>query len=87
MKLSERLEAERDAWRGTKFGDDICELLDEAAELARRVEVAPVVEMPSRPGPALQGASLVIGAAAAERMRLAGQRVRLVPEDGQGEES
>ena len=93
MKLSERLEA---ACTGVLVAeatgnldivtDAVNKLLDaarEAAALARRVEGAAVVEMPSRPGPALQGSSLVIGAAAAERMGLAGQRVRIVPEDGQ----
>lgn len=29
--LIERLQLKRDVWRGTEFGDDICELLDEAA--------------------------------------------------------
>lgn len=29
--LIKRLELKRDVWRGTEFGDDICELLEEAA--------------------------------------------------------
>lgn len=99
-KLSERLEAEaartKPTWTKaptmnppTKPVHDarVQALLREAAEMARRVEGAAVVEMPSRSGPALQGASLVIGAAAAERMELAGQRVRLVPEPPGQEDS
>ena len=39
--LIERLQLKRDVWRGTEFGDDICELLDEAADAleAMRAEV------------------------------------------------
>lgn len=81
--LSERLELKRDAWRGTEFGDDICELLDEAAELARRVEDAPVVEIDSEAG---EDVRLIAEGGPLDRMTTSvrvigmhGQRVRLVP--------
>lgn len=40
-ELIERLQLKRDVWRGTEFGDDICELLEEAADTleALRAEV------------------------------------------------
>jgi hypothetical protein len=53
-------------------------LLAELCRLALEVMDAPEVEMPSRRGPRFDGPTLTIGTAAAEKMGLAGQRVRLV---------
>jgi len=83
VKLSERLE------KAARGGDTLASnvsnaLLREAAALARRVEDAEAIEMPSRRGPALSGPTLMISTSAAERMGLDGQRVRLVPDAGQG---
>lgn len=93
MKLSERLEA---ACTGVLVAgatgnldtvtDAVNKLLDaarEAAALARRVEEAAKIDMPSRIGPRADGARLVITAKAAERLGIDGRTCRLVPEDRQ----
>ncbi|KAF1698316.1 hypothetical protein CSC62_05245 [Pseudoxanthomonas jiangsuensis] len=80
-KLSERIRSEMGCWPSTS---SLAAVLRECEELARRVEWAPVIELPTRPGPALYGATLTISAAAAERWGLDGKRVRLVPEAGKG---
>lgn len=85
MKLSERLD---DAWRKLYAdGDehDVCDTIAEAAELARRVEGAPSVE--------ITACNQIEGArdfdygdmAAAVQKFDAGQRVRIVPEQGEEE--
>lgn len=63
-------------------------LLREAAELARRVEGAPVVEIDSEGG---EDVRLIAEGGPLDRMTTSvsvigmhGQRVRIVPEDGQG---
>lgn len=48
------------------------------AKLRAEIAGAPVVEMPSRPGPKFHGPHLTITTNAAERMGLAGQRVALL---------
>lgn len=89
MKLSERLEAEADLIHNNGITRKlprhrVAALLREAAELARRVEGAPSVE--------ITACNQIEGArdfdygdmVAAVQKFYAGQRVRLVPEAGQG---
>ena len=78
MKLSERLEDYADGHRRL-YGDDsrLAATLREAAALARRVEDAEVTE------PAMQAGTLV-SVTVRDGGHYKGQRVRLVPEAGQG---
>lgn len=85
MKLRERLEAAVEMlYENGMDTRDIADLFRESAELARRVEGAPSVE--------ITACNQIEGArdfdygdmAAAVQKFDAGQRVRLVPEDGQG---
>lgn len=77
VKLSERLEAARSC-QGEISYDAMDSILRESAELARSMEDAPCVRVEGMPGTA-NGFGLMVTSAA-----LVGQRVRLVPEAGQG---
>ena len=90
MKLSERLEAAREAldsmddFARMEVSIDpigprkvLADFIEAAAELARRVEDAEIAE------PAMQSGHLV-SVIVREGAHYKGQRLRLVPEDGQG---
>lgn len=84
MKLSERLEEAAEHWDSP----NIATLLREAAEMARSVEGAPVVEIDSEAGEDVrliaEGGPLDRMATSVRVIGMHGQRVRLVPEAGQG---
>lgn len=86
MKLSERLEFAAWAVDGLGQGNSVAETIREAAELARRVEGAPRVQITECNQ--IEGAKdFDYGDMVAASQKFdAGQRVRIVPEAGQGEE-
>lgn len=78
-KLSERLEAAVERlYEDGMDTRDIADLFREAAELARRVEAAPVADIRE------DGGESALLSAATRAGYYQGQRVRIVPEDGQG---
>lgn len=80
-KLSERLD---DAWRKLYAdGDehDVCDTIAEAAELARRVDGAPVADIRED---GKNGGESALLSAATRAGYYQGQRVRIVPEQGEG---
>lgn len=81
MKLSERLEFAAWAVDGLGQGNSVAETIREAAELARRVEGAACVTVQEALFPDDYRCGKLI---ATTPETLIGQRVRIVPEQGEG---